>query len=335
MLDASYYINDATCSDGATSSIEASELEDLLDYLKRVHQVDLTGYKRPSLLRRTLIRMQQVGVEQYQDYLEYLNQQPDEVTHLLNTVFINVTCFFRDRPVWDYLANQVIPHIIATKASNDPIRVWSTGCASGEETYSLAMLLIEALGVEQFQQRVRIYGTDADQDAVMQARRGCYSVAAVEAIPPDLLEQCFERTTAGYQWQRSLRNPIIFHHHNLIQAPPLPHIDLLVCRNLLMYLTSEAQVQALARFHFSLKRNGFLLLGQAENPMVTCPRQSFFTPVNRQAKLFKKFQTSAAGTLQEFGNDGAVVAQARLPFVANTATKPRHAALHSPIGWPH
>ncbi|NJK47589.1 hypothetical protein HC931_04825 [Candidatus Gracilibacteria bacterium] len=131
----------------STPSLEAAELEDLLNYLKRVQQIDLTGYQRPSLMRRTLVRMQQVGVEHYRDYLDYLEQQPGESTHFLDTVFINATQFFRDRPVWDYLANQIIPQIIANKDSNEQIRVWSAGCASGQETYSLAMLLAEALGI--------------------------------------------------------------------------------------------------------------------------------------------------------------------------------------------
>lgn len=268
-------------------SLEASELEDLLIYLKQVQQVDLTDYKRSSLLRRIRVRMQQVGVECYQDYFDHLQQQPDEVSQLLDTVFINVTCFFRDRPVWDYLENQVIPQIVAKKALNEPIRVWSAGCASGEETYSLAMLLAEALGLEQFQKRVRIYGTDVDRDALLQARRGYYSPNAVELIPPNLLERYFQRRTDGYRWRSDLGHPIIFYPHNLIQAAPLPKIDLLVCRNMLMYLTPEAQIRALVRFHFSLRENGFLMLGQAED-LITPDQKSLFTYIDRQVRVFTK-----------------------------------------------
>lgn len=271
----------------STPSLETAELENLLNYLKRVQQIDLTGYKRFTLMSRTLIRMQQVGVEHYQDYLDHLKQQPEESTHLLNTFFINFTRFFRDRPVWDYLANQIIPQIIANKESNEPIRVWSAGCASGEETYSLAMLLAEALGVEQFQQRVRLFGTDVDRDTVMQARKGYYSSRAVEAIPPALQERYFERNNDGYIWRTDLRRSMIFQCHDLIQTPPFPRIDLLICRNTLIYFMQEAQIRALVRFHFSLRNNGFLVLGQAEN-LVARPQKSLFTPVDQQARVFTK-----------------------------------------------
>ena len=270
-----------------TPFLEAAELEELLIYLKQAQQIDLTGYKRGILMRRTLTRMQQVGVQHYQDYLDYLEQQPEESTYLLNTFFINFTDFFRDRPVWDCLADQIIPQIVANKEPNEPIRVWSAGCASGEEAYSLAMLLAEALGIEQFQQRVRIYGTDADQDAVTQASKGYYPARAVEAIPVGLREQYFERRNEGYLWRADLRRSIVFHRHDLIQSPPLPCIDLLVCRNTLMYFMQEAQIRALVRFHFSLRNNGFLLLGHSEN-LVARPQRLLFTHVDRLARVFAK-----------------------------------------------
>jgi chemotaxis methyl-accepting protein methylase len=269
-----------------TEAIDA-DLENLLTYLKQVRQVDLTGYKRPSLSRRIRVRMRDMRIDHYQDYFDYLKQQPDEINHLLNTFFINVTSFFRDRPVWDCLENEVIPQIIANKAPNEPIRVWSAGCASGEETYSLAILLVEALGVEQFQQRVRIYGTDIDSDAIQQAKTGFYSPYAVEAVPPDLLERYFEHTADGYYWRRKLYHPIIFSTRDLIQAPPLPDIDLLVCRNMLMYLTPEAQIRVLVRFHFSLRQSGCLLLGQTEN-LVSHIQTSLFKPIYQRTRLFTK-----------------------------------------------
>ena len=266
--------------------IEASELENLLNYLK-LQQVDFTGYKRSTLMRRLLSRMQKIRVEHYQNYRDYLEQHPDELHHLLNTVFINFTHFFRDRPVWDYLANQLIPQIISTKRSDEPIRVWSAGCASGEETYSLAMLLAEALGLEQFQQRVRLFGTDVDQDALTQARQGYYPAHVVEAIPHSLLKQYFDSTNQGYLWRNDLRHSLIFCRHDLIQFPPFSRIDLLVCRNTLMYFTAKTQIQALVRFHFSIADSGFLLVGQAENPTVYHP-SPLFTPVDRQMRVFAK-----------------------------------------------
>lgn len=273
--------------DFTASSLEADELEELLTYLKQVLQIDLTGYKRPSLLRRTLIRMQRAGAKHYQDYFNLLQQQPDEVTHLLNTIFINCTFFFRDRPVWDYLEHQLIPQIIAHKAPREPIRIWSAGCASGEETYSLAMLLAEALGLEQFQRRVKICGTDVDQDAILQAQRGYYPTHTAEMIPAYLLERYFELTTQGYRCRPELCRSIRFRSHNLLYSPPLPQIDLLVCRNTLMYFTLEAQLRVLAGFHSSLQQQGFLLLGKAEH-LVHRLQTSLFTPAHQQVRSFTK-----------------------------------------------
>ncbi|MDX2213147.1 MAG: protein-glutamate O-methyltransferase CheR [Oculatellaceae cyanobacterium bins.114] len=292
---------DLTCTHSHSPSLKVEQLEKLLIYLKQVHQIDLTGYKRPSLLRRTQLRMQQVGVECYQDYFDQLQQQPDEVTHLVNTVLVNFTCFFRDRPVWDYLINHVIPHIITSKAPNEPIRIWSAGCASGEEAYSLAMLLAEMLGPEQFLQRVRIYGTDVDQDAIRQAHKGCYSAAVAEEIPPVLLGRYFEPTPEGYRWRPDYCPPILFHPHDLIQTAPMPKIDLLVCRNLLMYLTSETQVRALVRFHFSLQPTGFLLLGQAES-LIAHPQASLFKPTYRQTKVFQKVPNALHSVIRSLGS---------------------------------
>lgn len=270
-----------------TSLPEATDLDTFLSHLKQSHGVDLTGYKPSTLLRRIEVRMRQVRARHYQDYLDYLQRQPDEVARLLDAIFINYTSFFRGRSTWDYLAHEVVPRMIATKAPDEPIRVWSAGCASGEETYSLAILLAEALGIEQFHQRVRIYGTDIDSDAVLQARRGCYPAHAAATIPPDLLERYFEQTPNGYCWRRSLYRSISFHCHNLIQAPPLPQIDLLVCRNLLIYLTPEAQTQALLRFHFSLQPQGLLWLGSSES-LVTNLQRSLFAPQSLKARIFTK-----------------------------------------------
>lgn len=267
--------------------LEKSDLEDLLSYLKHVHKIDLTGYKRPHLNRRIQVRMQQVGAECCQDYIEHLKQQPDEATHLLNTIFINYTSFFRDRPAWHILENEVIPQIIAKKAPDELIRVWSAGCASGEEIYSLAILLAEALGIEQFQKRVHIYGTDVDTDALLQARQGCYSIQTVAAIPPDRLDRYFDSTAEGYCWRQDLAHAITFRRHDLTQTPPFRGIDLLVCRNTLMYLTSEVQLQALVQLYTSLQPHGFLVLGQSER-LVTRLRKSLFSLAYPQARIFTK-----------------------------------------------
>ncbi len=157
--------------DDPHESPEDAGLETLLDYLKRSRGFDFTGYKRSSLLRRIEKRLQAVGVERYCDYLEYLEVLPDDFARLVTTILINVTAFFRDLSAWDFLAQEVVPHILKSKGDQDPIRAWSAGCASGEEAFSLAIVLVEALGLPAFRERVKIYGTDVDDEALHEARQ--------------------------------------------------------------------------------------------------------------------------------------------------------------------
>lgn len=277
-----------------TPTLEARELEEVLSYLNHVHGLDLTGYKRSSLMRRTLLRMHWVEVEDYRAYVDYLQQHPDEFTHLLDTIFINYTYFFRDFPVWDLLAHHIIPQLLASKAPNEPIRIWSAACASGEETYSLAMLLLEALGVNQFQQRVQLYGTDVDASAILQAQQGYYPAYKIETIPAALQKQYFEQRQDSYCWRPDFNGAIKFHLHNMIQDPPLTEIDLLVCRNFLMYLTAETQLRVLGHLHRSLQENGFLLLGNAE-ALVTPLQRLLFTPLNQANRIFVKTREAHSG----------------------------------------
>ena len=149
-------------------------LEALLEYLRRIRGFDFAGYKRGSLERRIAKRIQTLNVEDFKDYIDYLEVHPEEFAQLFDTVLINVTNFFRDTETWDYLAQEIIPRILANKKTHDPIRIWSAGCASGEEAYTVAMLLAEAMGIDPFRQRAKIYATDADEEALAQARRGGY-----------------------------------------------------------------------------------------------------------------------------------------------------------------
>lgn len=261
------------------------EFEALLYYLKQNCGCDLTGYKRSTLQRRLQVRMQSINIGSYQDYLKYLHSHDDEWMALLDTVLINVTDFFRDRDAWDYLANDVIPKIIASKSADEPIRVWSAGCASGQEVYSLVMLFASALGINDCLVRVQFYATDVDEAAVRQARQGIYSTKEIIGIPTDWLERYFEKTEHGYVFDRKLRAKIVFGHHNLTENAPMSKIDLLSCRNVLIYFDDEAQAAILARFHFALKRNGFLFLGKSE---MLVNRRAIFTPVNLNHRVFAK-----------------------------------------------
>ncbi len=269
-----------------TSTEENPELENLLEYIKRNRGFDFSGYKRPSLSRRITKRMQTLNIENYTEYLDYLEVHQDEFVNLFNTILINVTAFFRDPQVWEYIANEIIPKIISSKEPSKPIRVWAAGCASAEETYTIAMLLAEALSMEEYGMRVKVFATDIDHDALTQARHATYSAKDVQSIPPHLLEKYFERVNGSYYTViKELRRGVIFGRHDLLKDAPISRIDLLVCRNTLMYFNTENQSQILDRFHFGLNDGGFLLLGKAE---MLFTRNHSFTPVDLRQRIFVK-----------------------------------------------
>jgi two-component system CheB/CheR fusion protein len=262
-----------------------SEFETLLDYLKHSRECDLTSYKRSTLMRRFRHRMQRINIDTYQSYLQYLQSHSEEHLALLSDVLINFTGFFRDRNTWVYLVTEVLPKIIDSKQSDEPIRVWSAGCSTGAEISSFLILLAEVLGAEFCQQRIQCYATDADKDALQQAQRAIYNDLEIIGIPPNLLKKYFRRTEQGSVFYPELRRIITFERHDLMKDAPLPAIDLLICRNVLMYFTLEAQKFILTRFHSVLKNTGFLFLGQAES--IVHYRQ-LFTPVNLRQRIYAR-----------------------------------------------
>jgi two-component system CheB/CheR fusion protein len=262
----------------------ARDFENLLDYLKQNRGFDFTGYKRASLARRIEKRMQAVEIEGYGNYIDYLEVHPEEFTQLFNFILINVTSFFRDLPAWEYLAKEIIPRMVGGK-SGRPIRVWSAACSSGEEAYSLAILLAEALGPEAFRERVKIYATDMDEEALATARQAAYAAREVSAVPSHLLEKYFEVAGGRYIFDKELRRSVIFGRHDLIQDAPISRVQLLVCRNTLMYFNAETQARVLARFHFALDESGFLFLGKAE---MLLTQSNVFAPVEMKRRIFAK-----------------------------------------------
>jgi two-component system CheB/CheR fusion protein len=261
------------------------DLELLLDYLRRSRGFDFTGYKRASLSRRIDKRMQAVGAESYLRYLDHLEVDPEEFTQLFNTILINVTGFFRDPPAWEYLSAEIMPQLVEGRLDNAPIRIWSAGCASGEEAYTLAMVIAEAIGADAVRERVKIYATDVDEEALNQARQARYTAKEVAGVSPELLERYFERNGHGYVFSKDLRRSVIFGRHDLIQDAPISRIDLLVCRNTLMYLNSETQSNVVARFSFALRDRGFLMLGKAE---MLLAHSNLFTSVDLKRRVFQK-----------------------------------------------
>jgi two-component system CheB/CheR fusion protein len=219
------------------------------------------------------------------EYIAYLDAHPDEFPHLFNTILINVTAFFRDGAPWDFLRTDIIPRLIADGGPDGAIRIWSAGCASGEEPYTVAMLLAEALGREAFTRRVKIYATDVDEEALQQARCAVYGSRQVDGVPPELLHKYFDADGDRFAFDKELRRAVIFGRHDLIQDAPISRISLLVCRNTLMYFNANSQSRILTRFHFAVADGGILLLGKAETLLA---RSELFTPVDLRRRVFSK-----------------------------------------------
>jgi len=259
--------------------------EALLAHLKESRGFDFTGYKRSSLIRRVNRRMSQVDIHDYPEYLDFLQVHPDEFTALFNTILINVTSFFRDADTWDYLRADILKQTLTGRVASAPIRVWSAGCASGEEAYTLAMVLAETIGVEDFRERVKIYATDVDEEQLSEARQAVYTERDVQAVPPDLLEKYFEGAGEKYVFRKDLRRSVIFGRNDLVQDAPISRIDLLACRNTLMYFNAETQSKILSRFHFALAESGVLLLGKAE---MLLSHGNLFAPMDLKRRVFRR-----------------------------------------------
>lgn len=261
------------------------EFEVFLEFLKISRGFDFTGYKRTTLRRRVLKRMLQLKIEPFRDYMDYLEVHPDEFEILFNTILINVTTFFRDAETWEHITQETLPQLLATKAPDEPVRIWSAGCSSGQEAYTLAILLAEALGGEAYRQRVKIYATDIDEEALIQARQARYRAKDLEAIPERLRERYFEKIDEHFTFRQDFRRAVIFGRHDLMQDAPISRLDLLACRNTLMYFNAEIQARILARFHFALRDRGILVLGKAE---MLLTRANLFTPLNLKQRIFMK-----------------------------------------------
>jgi two-component system CheB/CheR fusion protein len=269
----------------------AGDFDQLLAYLEEVRGFDFGAYKPTTLSRRIQKRMHAVGVQTYSEYIDYLQVHPNEFGELFNSILINVTSFFRDAAAFDLLRDTIVPHMVAARPSPETIRVWTAGCASGEEAYSIAMLLAEALGASEFRERVKIYATDIDDDALASARQAAYTEKQLEAVPADLRERYFDQIGPRWVVKRDYRRGVIFGRHDLLDDAPISRVDLLTCRNTLMYFNQEAQQRIVSRFHYALREGGFLLLGKAEMLLNSA---EFFEPVDLKQRVFRRVGGTAA-----------------------------------------
>jgi two-component system, chemotaxis family, CheB/CheR fusion protein len=246
---------------------------------------DFSGYKQRTFLRRVQRRMQVVGLTELDAYVGRLRQDPGEVRLLFRDLLIGVTSFLRDQEAFEALSTLVIPQLFEGKGADAAVRVWVPGCATGEEVYSLAMLLCERLQTAQAKPKLQIFGTDIDEAALTVARLGRYPTAALEGVSPERVARFFVEDAGTFQVRKELRDLCIFSLHSLIRDPPFSRIDLVSCRNLLIYLGADLQARVIPVFHYALRPGGFLYLGIAES---ISHQADLFAPVDKKNRIFQR-----------------------------------------------
>ncbi len=267
-------------------------LPDITDFVREVcaelrHRLghDFSQYKRSTVLRRIQRRMQVVGAADGATYLERLRENRQEADLLFRDLLINVTCFFRDAEAFEVLRREVIPELLKDKGASDTIRIWSPGCSSGEEAYSIAILLTEAMARMPARPTVQVLATDIDEPMLQKARAARYPQSAVKDVPLELLDRYFFAQEDDYALVQPIRDMVRVSNHNLIKDPPFSRIDLIVCRNLLIYLNSALQQRLIPVFHYALRGGGWLFLGSAEN---IAGRDDLFETVEIAAKVYRR-----------------------------------------------
>jgi len=274
---------------GAESE-DAALVPRILTWVRTRTGHDFARYKRSTVARRVERRMQLLGIEEPTAYLGLLREDARETATLADDLLINVTSFFRDRPVFAYLEREVIPALIEAKETGGRVRVWSVGSATGEEAYSLGMLLLEAAARRERSPEIQIFASDLHERSLRQAREGLYPETIAADVSPERLERFFQMEGGGYRVRKELRERIVFAPHNLLRDPPFSHLDLLACRNVLIYLQRDVQQEVLDVFHYALHGEGYLLLGTAE----TVDRPDLFRTESKEHHLYRRRAVSGA-----------------------------------------
>jgi two-component system, chemotaxis family, CheB/CheR fusion protein len=247
-----------------TESTSAPDLEEILRKIRDARNFDFRDYKRATLARRIQRRMQDRGKRNLRDYAGLLDRDPAEFDALLNSMLIKVTSFFRDPEAWKELSTKAIPQMLSEKRPGEEVRVWCAGCATGEEAFSAAIALADAMGPAFGNQEVKIFGTDVDEKAISYARKGQYTRDQISSVPKKVLAEWFVEEGDGYTVRKELRRAVVFGINNLVSDAPISRLDLLICRNVFIYLDSALQKRVLSRFHYALRPHGVVVLGKSE-----------------------------------------------------------------------
>lgn len=270
---------------------------------------DFSLYKKSTIGRRIERRMSQHDIGDMEVYARYLKEHPAEIQVLFKELLINVTSFFRNPEAFNTLRNDILPPLLADKPEGYVFRVWVAGCASGEEAYSIAILLRELMDETSPQINIQIYATDLDDDAIAKARAGSYPPNIAQDVTPERLHRYFSKDEVGYRVKKEIREMVVFAIQNAIKDPPFTKLDLLSCRNMMIYLEAELQSRLIATFHYALKPGGMLFLSPSES---IGNHTELFTPINRKWKLYRATHSAASArtTLAWTAEKGSKVPEA-------------------------
>jgi two-component system CheB/CheR fusion protein len=263
-----------------------SLLRDVFRILKAYSKVDFVEYKSATIRRRITRRMSISQTPSLADYVKLLHRNPQEIESLYRDVLINVTSFFRNPEVFESLREKVYPEILKGRTSTDPVRLWVPGCSTGEETYSHAIALVEVLSALRLEMPIQIFGTDLSESAIQRARAGIYKESIASHVSEIRLRRFFHKVTGGYQISKTIRDMCVFARQNVFNDPPFSRMDLISCRNVLIYLSPVLQKKVIPIFHYALKPSGFLLVGNTEGLLGT--GADIFDMVDRKTKIYQK-----------------------------------------------
>jgi two-component system CheB/CheR fusion protein len=283
-------------------------LDEIINLLRSRTDVDFTQYKRSTIVRRIQRRMALRNFESFADYLSFLQKEPAELQNLYQDFLIRVTRFFRDEEVFPALKEKVFPALVRDRSPTTPLRIWVAGCSTGEEVYSLAIALLEYLGDAGLNIPIKILATDLNEAALERARAGLYVDNIEMDVSTERLHRFFAKLDGRYQISKAVRDLCVFSKHNLASDPPFSHLDLVSCRNVLIYLDGRLQKRVLPMLHYALKPGGFLLLGSSET---VGGFGELFQPIDAKHRIYSKNPVPRGNLVLDFGS-----------------------GLHTPFGWP-
>ncbi len=281
-------------SDESTGAEGEKQFAEIFAMLRKTTNVDFAYYKHGTIQRRILRRMAMHNFEQVDEYVAFLKRNPDEIKALFQGILINVTSFFREPTTYDTLRQKVFPEILGGRTTEDPIRVWVPGCSSGEEAYSAAICLLEYTRQNDLDIPIQVFGTDLSETVLEKARAGLYPESIAADVTSERLRRFFIKSNGSYQINRAVRDTCIFARQNLTKDPPFSRLDLIVCRNVLIYLGPSLQTKAMRYFHYGLKPGGFLALGLSES---IGSGSDLFTPIGGAGKIYSKNSTPTSAGL--------------------------------------